>query len=294
MTVTEVPEWPKKVGVDPFYRVPIYRQRSSTFLRFSGIQRNGRHQFMVPGLGMLDWYVGLRKSDTLRVVLHGAVNREKDRLPRFDRVRTSLQSEDAYIAFADPILPHSDSVGIGWYLGNSQVDPTKHILNVIRKVKSQVGAKKVLFIGGSAGGFAALRLSAAMPGSGVFALSPQTRVSKYHGRLVRQLLDGPFDPPKITMSNFQHTFSGREDLSVIYGETETDNRIYHFQNLNDPFHLREHFEPFKATMEHLELQGIRKVGSYKSVIVDSVKGHGPPRPDEFEDHLLLAKQHIWS
>ncbi|RWZ83754.1 hypothetical protein EKH49_08085 [Glutamicibacter sp. HZAU] len=174
------------------------------------------------------------------------------------------------------------------------MDPTKHIIDVIQKVKSQVGAKKVLFIGGSAGGFAAMRLSAAMPGSGVFAFSPQTRVSKYHGRLVRQLLDGPFDPPRISMSDFRRRFSEREDLSVIYKETETANRIYHFQNLNDPFHVREHYEPFKMTMELLEREGIREAGSYKSVIVDSVKGHGPPRPEEFEEHLLLAKQHIWS
>lgn len=294
MSDRELVEWPKQIGIDPLYRVPIYRQRSSTYLRFSGVPRNARHQFKIPGLGTLDWYVGLRKSDTLRVVLHGAVNREKDRLPRFDRVRTSLASEDAFLAFADPILPLSETVGIGWYLGNRKTDPTKHILNVINKVKSQVGAKKILFIGGSAGGFAAMRLSAALPGSGVFAFSPQTRVSKYHGRLVRQLLDGPFDPPKISMSSFQNAFPDREDLSVIYSQNETDNRIYHFQNSNDPFHVREHFEPFRSFMTQLETAGIRKSGSYKSVIVDSVKGHGPPRPHEFDEHLDLAKQHIWS
>ncbi len=85
----------------------------------------------------------------------------------------------AHIAVADPTLrlDRSQKMLLSWYLGGPGWDPMDDILKVVNRAKGgRTGAKHVLCIGGSGGGFAALRISAHISGSMAYVQAPATDI----------------------------------------------------------------------------------------------------------------------
>lgn len=276
-----------------FYKVPVYRQRSVQSLSFRGIDAKGIHSVPLGQTSRLNFYFNAKPATTLRVVFHGAVTRKDDRLPRFDRVGTSLASDDAYLAFADPTLDAGPELEIGWYLGTRDFDPAISIVQIIERAQREVGATRLLFIGGSGGGHAALRFSAMFPGSGCYVFSPQTIVSKYHQRHVRAFVRTALYDETAPVSRFEEEFGSRQDLVSLYGTGHPRNSVYYFQNSLDPFHVKHHFEPFEKAMRESLRLGRLKPGQYRSALVPSREGHGAPTAEEFNEHLQHAVAGFW-
>lgn len=285
--------WPRLEPHDTFYKVPVYRQRSVRALSFRGVGARGIHSAPLNQTSRLYFYFNAKPATTLRIVFHGAVKRADTRLPRFDRVGSSLSSDDAYLAFADPSIEAGPDLELGWYLGTRDFDPTVSILRVIERAQRQVGASRLLFIGGSGGGHAALRFSAMFPGSGCYVFSPQTIVSQYHQGHVRAYIRTALYDETAPVSRFEKEYGIRQDLVSLYGMGHPRNSVYYFQNTRDPFHIKNHFEPFDNAMRASVRLGRSEPGQYRSALVASREGHGAPTAEEFAEHLEIAVAGFW-
>src|SRR5699024_1237577 len=119
------------------------------------------------------------KSNVLLVSMHGALQRAKIRLPRFERLRSFLRTEYSSIYFGDPMLHLSDNVSLSWFTGSREVNVPLLISDWVQRAAFTSGASKVIFVGSSGGGFASAQVSSYVPGSVAVVFNPQTVISAY-------------------------------------------------------------------------------------------------------------------
>lgn len=235
----------------------------------------------VPGGPSVLCYADLRASEVLRVNLHGAV-RAEDSYPRFDRISSSASSSDAFISFADPTLTLNKDMTLGWYLGAAKWDPVPVIAEVVRRSAVAVGAKTTVLIGGSGGGFAALRLGLALKDALVYCFNPQTRVAAYYAGAVERYTTAALD-------SSEELVGARFDMVSAYAEQKERPRVYYAQNLSDSFHVQNHYLPFKRGVGISCAQGVSADGRVRMVLYDSEReGHAPPSATEFAAQLRSA------
>ena len=269
------------VSHDELYGVPIARW--SSVARFApDLGERARHSIALDSFD-LDILLEPGGRGDLFVILHGAV-REIDRYPRFDRVTTTTRRGVPFLCVADPTVGHA-GVLLGWYVGTASADPTDAIVEVIRRVQDRLQARRVVLIGGSGGGFAALQLSARLPRSLAFVFSPQTRVIRYYPGPVSNLMTRCFDGMDPTDAEAAHPT--RLSALPTYA-SEPDNVVYYFQNARDPYHVERHFLPFAELFGIGQDGGSTADGRRHFVVEESVEGHGPPSQDRFDVHLDRA------
>lgn len=180
------------------------------------------------------------QSDTLVVVLHGAVDREKYTLPRFEWFGTLTDRQEHVLYVADPTLALAADLQIGWYVGTESADVTGRVVRLALMIQARLGLARILFLGGSAGGFAALMASARVPGSRALAFNPQITIAEYHPRFVRRFLELAL--PRFDGFDAARTaLPGRLSVLDAYpSTTRMNNRALIVQNSRDDFHLDNH------------------------------------------------------
>ncbi len=208
-------------------------------------------------------------SPVLTVLLHGALDRAKTTLPRFERVRTHAAFGGPVLAIGDPTLDLDRGLRLGWYLGTKPLDLPVVIAEWVRAVAEGCGARDIVVAGGSGGGFAAMHVASMLEGSTVFAVNPQTDLDGYFPRLVRPALDAVFGTGS----------APRERTSVLdrVRATGASFRLFYVQNSGDRVHVERHRDPFLR-----ELHEQRGSVEVRSVVIDSGPGHVGPKPAEYE------------
>lgn len=240
----------------------------------------------IPNGPHLQSYVRLTQSQTLRVVFHGAVRAGIDQYPRFDRVTTMLRTNDSFLSIADPTLVLDPEMTLGWYIGSREWDPDETIISLIREALLISGSTNLIFVGGSGGGFAALKYSRFFPGSLAFVFSPQTDVARYRGGSFPRLLKSGFQD--MSEDEVKSIYPGRFDVLEGYGH-EVQNKVYYYQNLTDPAHITDHYLPFLRQVRIDDAMGDNSGGNIRAVLVPQQRdGHGPPTAQEFDKHLAEA------
>jgi pimeloyl-ACP methyl ester carboxylesterase len=180
------------------------------------------------------------KSDVVVVALHGALNRAKTALPRFERVRSLGDLGVNVLAIGDPTLDLDSSLSLAWYLGTRTLDLHEVLARVVSTVARQLGTGRTILLGSSGGGFAALQLGALLPGATVVAMNPQTDVTRYHARFSERALDAIFGVDGAQDEAVLHRIS----VARRYAGVEHETRIRYLANRGDIHHVKEHAEPF--------------------------------------------------
>lgn len=150
----------------------------------SGERSAARYRHTLPGGQHLDALLVNKESDTMVVAFHGALDRKTHAIPRFERLRTLNELPVSTLYVGDPTLWMGEHLRLSWYVGWLEFDAQRVIAEWAVAAALRVGASHVIFTGSSGGGFAALQVSALVPGSMALPFNPQTMVYQYrpHGR----------------------------------------------------------------------------------------------------------------
>lgn len=244
-----------------------------------------RFRYTYAGACHLDALLINQGSDVLIVQFHGAVNREKVQPPRFERLATLRGHSYSCLFVADPGLWLDPEISIAWYTGWAGADVQADIANWIRAAASRVGAKRVLIIGDSGGGFGALQVSALVPDSVCVAFNPTTTIHKYFtsGNYRRTEVQRRYVEvvhPEV-MPNDSSEFDPRLDWTVNLGDDvsclkryskRTDNWVLFIQNVND-WHYQQHYLPFLGACARGD--NLRRLRCFE---YEGKKGHFSPSP----------------
>lgn len=270
------------------FKIPVVHQAGIDGIRFDP-HPAAIHTVPVHEVPSLDFYAKLAPADVLYVSLQGAVTPGKLRYPSFWRITSMRNRVRAFMAIADPTLQLSDDsdFGLAWYTGGPGWDPMPQLARIVQQAMDNVGASRVMFLGGSGGGFAALRLASWFHGSLAFAQDPQTAVIDYNpihqNRLMRAAWGGR-DREEVIAE-----YPARFDVRHLYRGQDHGNYVYYRQSTSDS-HLQVHCEPFMEAVA--DTAGMHE-GRFRFVIEDGEReGHGAITDAEFDRHFDAA-QAFW-
>ena len=269
-------------GFDAYFRVPLVYQRSVGGVRFTG-QPTAVHTVPFHEGKTLDFYSRLQRSDEIVVTFHGANSREKNRYPMFARISSLRAKAPAMMSFADPTLLADENreMLLAWYLGGPGWDPLPAIVSVVRNAVRKAGARHIAFIGGSGGGYAALRASAMVPGSLALVADPQTNLANYIPHVVERYFEScwPGWDASALIEDFTDIFASVRP----YRSSKPENFVYYTQNRSDVTHVESHLIPLQAVSGVKDLgksfRGPRRVFE---VYEGEEAGHGKITAAEFD------------
>lgn len=265
-----------------YYNLPVVHQLGLGRVRFDG-QLRAVHTVPYRKGITLDFYSRLQRSDELIVTFHGANDLTKNIYPMFARVKSLAPKAPAMMSFADPtmLVDRERKMLLSWYLGGPGWDPLHAILAVIRKAQGKCGAKHVAFLGGSGGGYAALRASAMVRGSMAFVQDPQTGIAAYSRRVRETYFNTVWKG--WNASSIMAALPERFDMASHYRIAQPENFVYYAQNSSDPIHVEKHLAPFKSacgiTSDAALVRGRKRV---INVYDGEVDGHGKITASEFD------------
>ncbi|MDR2015802.1 MAG: hypothetical protein LBP99_09350 [Azoarcus sp.] len=173
---------------------------------------------------------------------HGAVDRAKRTVPFFGANYIKSWCPNALvIAIADPMLEVHADLRVAWYAGSETLNVPELLRQLVTAILQTLGASRVVFVGASTGGHAALVQSWHVPGSIVVVSNPICSISPYYEPAVREYLQTCWPSlgypkrgswPKSFVDFAERLYAERCDNNVIY-LTNADDR--HFWRQAAPF-----------------------------------------------------------
>ena len=220
-------------------------------------------------------------SDVLLVRFHGAINRTRTELPVFQGLTSDTKRPYAFLNLQDPTLDLDRSMNLSWFLGTTEVDVHAVAADLIRTVASALGKHRVVLLGSSGGGYAALQAGTRLPGSVVVAFNPQIVLRSYHQRAVAKAMSASFGmrPDAVGPEHVE------QRLSFLRRLEESGTRAHNVvvQNVGDAHHLREHLGPLSRLVRGGDL-----AERFDFREVDLGKGHVSAPADMYTEYIQHA------
>lgn len=214
-------------------------------------------------------------GSTLHVSFHGALDRGKYSLPRFERGQSLGGLGINQLVFADPTLDIDPDLSLAWFLGTASQDLHQEIAKFINERMKSLGLERLVLSGSSGGGFAALQVATFLPGSTVVAFNPQTSITSYYARMAQKATDAVFRGLDVSSSDL----SQRLNVAERYRVHDPKVDILFVQNDGDAHHSTEHREPFLAAVA--ELPNI----TTRTITESWGAGHRSPNSEVYLRHL---------
>jgi pimeloyl-ACP methyl ester carboxylesterase len=220
-------------------------------------------------------------GDVLTVYFHGATDRTRFSMPRYERLRSMpLLGTGPVMFFSDPCLDLDSRMILSWYVGTEDLDLHREIARMIEAYARKKEIDKVLLVGNSGGGFAALQLGAILQGTRVVSFNPQVQIDRYVPRIAQTAHWSLFG--RDTVSD-DPVHAPRMDLIESYRRIGFDQDVVLIQNPGDDLHYKEHFLPFtEAFRASGNADRLRALTPYLG------PGHRVPPPNEYLDYVRHA------
>src|SRR5262245_11817289 len=106
--------------------------------------------------GEIPFLVRRRESPVVGLVFAGAVDRARGVLPQFGGHLLGATVPATVIGIADPSLERGPRLSTAWYAGHEGFETQRTLPGLLERVVQACRAERVIFLGASAGGFAAL------------------------------------------------------------------------------------------------------------------------------------------
>lgn len=228
----------------------------------------------------IDVLVSPSSSPTTIVFFHGAIEPHFT-LPVLSGLGISGGLDANRVFISDPSLVLDETLLLAWYAGNSQQPHLQSVLTrILKKIVSSLESQRVVFFGGSGGGFASLFFASQFDNSLAIAFNPQTNIQKYMASAVRAFAEKAFG----VVPGQSHPLDHIPD-AVIYDLCELytsprSAKIAYLQNLNDKAHIDSHLSPFTETI-HPDNELLLLTEPWN-------EGHTPPPKELLTDILNLS------
>lgn len=187
-------------------------------------------------------YTQGRGKDVL-FLFHGAMNRATRTIPKFQGALAGF--EDLHqISIADPSLECNDELAAAWYIGTEHLDLQAVLVDLIRDACTLLQARKRIYFGGSAGGFAALYYGHFDRDSVVIAVNPQVDLAAYSTNAMGKYLSAAW-PSLGTVAEL----AGHRCINV--GDRYAKgfgNSVIYLQSAGDRRHLLKQLPSFLSTI----------------------------------------------
>ena len=265
-------QWPNRELDHAFYQAPIYSHRAVPGT-FDGFPDESIHSIDYGDL-VLPAYVESGEGDTVLVNFHGATDRIKNTMPRFERIRTMRSlNMGSSLFFSDPGMDLDMGMILSWFAGTDQLNLHEQIAKFVTNFSSYRSQPNIVLIGNSGGAFAALQVSSYIPGSTVIAFNPQTEIDRYSPRMAELAHMNLFGSKTV-----RDRGSLQQRMNVIkrFDNIDFDRNVLLVQNTGDAHHLEHHFEPLVKAF-HASSHGER-LRTHTPFIGP---GHRVPPPDEY-------------
>ncbi|MCA8199654.1 hypothetical protein LGM71_01110 [Burkholderia sp. AU33545] len=262
----------------------------SEFLSATTLQ-NCAHIIPVNDL-LIEFLLVDRRSPALFCFLHGNAPRsDVFKLPVFSGVSMMNDVNSSVLIFSDPALLLDPDLTLAWHVGTSTT-PLQYLYELVtEKVRSVLAPERLVFWGGSGGGFASLYLSTRFADSTAFVWNPQTSILAFEEMAVR---------------NFGRVCFGTEDLGTLRERLEKvavadlwrvypsdRNRVVYLQNFTD-WHTESHLKPFLSNSNFRDVRGTEFWGWLEDRLFlhlgSLAQGHEPP-PKEAINAFLVRLAH---
>lgn len=229
-------------------------------------------------------------GEVLTVYFHGATDRTRFSMPRFERLRSFSQlGTGPVMLFSDPCLDLDSRMILSWYVGTEELDLHHEIARMITAYARSRGLSKVMLVGNSGGGFASLQLGAYLDGARVISFNPQIQVDRYVPRIAETAHWALFGRTTVSDDPVQ---APRMDLIERYTRIGFDQDVLLIQNPGDNDHYQEHFLPFTAAFEASDQAcRLRTLTPYLG------PGHRVPPPQDYmqivKDEIAVSRDSEW-
>ncbi|QQU94456.1 hypothetical protein FQK23_03940 [Corynebacterium aurimucosum] len=215
---------------------------------------------------LLDFVIRDRGAKLLLVTFHGALSPRQKTVPYIQGEGIAKASGVNLLAFSDPSL-ELGAITCAWFLGDRELGVlTRRFRPIIQHVAEETGAEKVLFFGGSGGGYAAVNFASSYEGSAAIAMNPRLNLNAGPPSKLRPYLEVCHDARTVTpIRRVKREFFQPNLADNFRQETGPDLLI--LQNRNDARYLNRQTNPF-----------IRELSSYPHGYVqlfDGAPGHSP-------------------
>ena len=181
----------------------------------------------------------------------------------FQRWSWAKKFKHPVICIADPLTIGKDGVVLAWYLGNQGRNLLPQLLDlVISEVRIISPDARLIGIGSSGGGFAAI--GGALTGrlDEAIAMNPQTDAMLFE---VKSAV--------AAFSSARHHLPCDSDLKMYdFSQLKKGSVITYLQNFHDKHHQEVHYKPFRSTVERTSYSSHFKFIEYEDVSA----GHNPP------------------
>lgn len=192
------------------------------------------------GDGEIPVLTQLQDSSTVVFSFSGAVDRAKHTLPFFTSTSLHKHVPASVIGISDPSLARGDELKLAWYAGDDGFAVQPALTELIAQMVDALDVTRIVFLGGSGGGFAALYYAWQFPGSVALVSNPQTNLN-HAIRLHRDRYRAacwPTLPESVSLAQAIDV-----DLGALYA-SRCDTSVIYLQEASDFFHVKWHFGPF--------------------------------------------------
>ena len=192
----------------------------------------------------------LNQSRHLIVYTHGAVS--SDRFPYYNgmNIGSELSSSANFLLFSDPLLSLFETKKkCSWFTSPFEEENIiESMANVIKDVVNKFNIEKILFIGGSAGAIPLIRVSQYFTEACFFMWNPQLHIFNYHSGHVERYCKALSIGPELKNALKQADYLSSCNMFDKKWFENKENKYYIVQMFNDDFHIKNHIEPFCASI----------------------------------------------
>lgn len=264
----------------PDYHVPVHTSVGDVLLP---AEMSGSTLIWSVDCGQLvpSAYIYDAPGEVLTAYFHGATDRTRFSMPRYERLR-SLPTLDSgpVMFFSGPCLDLDAQMILSWFAGTEDLDLHRLMARMVNAYAIRKGLSKVLLVGNSGGGFTALQVASHLSGSNVIAFNPQIQIDQYIPRLSATAHWALFGSSSVA---HDPKYASRMDLIMRYGQIGFEQSVTVVQNPGDDLHYRSHFIPFR---EAFEAHGASE--RFAARTPDLGPGHRVPTPPEYLDYVRKA------